>query len=339
MKESSLNPKLREICDLVGLFERNTMYSFRRTALVESRRTSGTEFAREVANHTVDGDSIWAYDHDSLEDFDMTNFRLKNDSSVSRESLRQRFSQAETRRVTANENELPLTHQMAEYSTLHGQQDPSYVAMEVELTNTLIDVSDALQDQSCKHMQGYVEKLVSQLKFRQAEPEMGRLLSTVQEILQKRKELRRRLRMRYNKEFRALKLEHLNRSQLSTDAILFETYGRKSSNLRLGNKEAVGHINESMKETVGDVEMTTRVEADTEASSDDDEIDVNQGAVDESVDPDMLRVQPAEWEDLPDEVVLAADPESPTTRKQQLTFFKEFLNLVRAPCSCSLEFC
>lgn len=145
--------------------------------------------------------------------------------------------------------------------------------------------------------------------------------------------------MRYNKEFRALKLEHLNKSQLSTNGILFETYGRKSSNLRLGNEQAVGHINESMKETVGDVEMTTRVEADTEASSDDDEIDVNQGAVDESVDPDMLRVQPGEWEDLGDEVVLAADPESPTTRKQQLTFFKEYLNLVRAPCSCSLEFC
>jgi hypothetical protein len=35
MHEKALNPKLRKICDMVGLYGRNTIYAFRRGAIVD----------------------------------------------------------------------------------------------------------------------------------------------------------------------------------------------------------------------------------------------------------------------------------------------------------------
>lgn len=45
MHERSLNPKLQDMCQRIGLYARNTVYSLRRTAIIETRRTEGTEVA------------------------------------------------------------------------------------------------------------------------------------------------------------------------------------------------------------------------------------------------------------------------------------------------------
>lgn len=58
MREYSLNPKLQSMCRSVGLLEQNTIYAFRRTAITETRREMGTEFARELAGHKPNTSSI-----------------------------------------------------------------------------------------------------------------------------------------------------------------------------------------------------------------------------------------------------------------------------------------
>jgi hypothetical protein len=51
MRSGALNPKLQDWCIEIGLFARNTYYSFRRTAIVETRRRDGSEAARDLAFH------------------------------------------------------------------------------------------------------------------------------------------------------------------------------------------------------------------------------------------------------------------------------------------------
>jgi hypothetical protein len=60
MHEKALNPKLRAICDMVGLYGRNTIYAFRCGAIVDSRHKLGADHAQEIAGHVM-GRSIYSY--------------------------------------------------------------------------------------------------------------------------------------------------------------------------------------------------------------------------------------------------------------------------------------
>ena len=75
MHEKALNGKLREMCDLVSLFRRNTIYSFCRGAIVDQRRKRGMEAAKELAGHSADGSTIHVYDEDNVADEDIANMR------------------------------------------------------------------------------------------------------------------------------------------------------------------------------------------------------------------------------------------------------------------------
>lgn len=93
MREGSSNDKLRLVCDNVGLLRRFTMYSFRRTAIIETRRDEGTKEARELASHCPGTASIYAYDNVGFSDKDMTSIRIGG-VSVSRAVLRDMFHRA-----------------------------------------------------------------------------------------------------------------------------------------------------------------------------------------------------------------------------------------------------
>jgi hypothetical protein len=103
MREKALNAKLREMCDLVGLFRRNTIYGFRRGAIVDSRRKSGTESAKTLAGHAHSGDTVHVYDEDSLADEDIANIRHGSEAT-SQQAMRKMFSQATTKRVVVDED-------------------------------------------------------------------------------------------------------------------------------------------------------------------------------------------------------------------------------------------
>jgi hypothetical protein len=95
MRGRALNPKLQQMCRMIGLTRRNTMYSFRRTAIKETRRDplGGTAAARELAGHAPASNSLWAYDNEGLGAVDITAFRLREEALSSNEITRM-FSQA-----------------------------------------------------------------------------------------------------------------------------------------------------------------------------------------------------------------------------------------------------
>ena len=64
------------MCTSVGLYHRNTTYSFRRTALTEARREAGTELAKMLAILHPDSNTISVYDNEGLEDVGMSSFQI-----------------------------------------------------------------------------------------------------------------------------------------------------------------------------------------------------------------------------------------------------------------------
>lgn len=52
MRSDALNDKLRSICLQIGLIGRFSYHSFRRTAIIETRRADSMERARQLASHT-----------------------------------------------------------------------------------------------------------------------------------------------------------------------------------------------------------------------------------------------------------------------------------------------
>lgn len=108
----ALNVKLREMCDLVGLYRRNTIYSFRRGAIGDQRMKRGTEAAKELVNHSADGNTIRVYDEDSVAAEDIANIRHGLEAT-SQESMRKMFLQATTKRVVLNEDAIANIANMA----------------------------------------------------------------------------------------------------------------------------------------------------------------------------------------------------------------------------------
>ena len=74
-KELTLDPKLQQMCTAVGLLGRNTIYGFRRTAIIKVRRATDSEFTRQVAGHRPNTDSIVPYDTEDTADVDITALR------------------------------------------------------------------------------------------------------------------------------------------------------------------------------------------------------------------------------------------------------------------------
>jgi hypothetical protein len=52
------------------------------------------EMAQELAGHRIRGDSLWAYDNEGLGAIDVTDFRLREDSSLSVKDIANLFAQA-----------------------------------------------------------------------------------------------------------------------------------------------------------------------------------------------------------------------------------------------------
>lgn len=86
MRIAALNPKLQQLCTVVGLLERNTYYSLRRSAVIGVRHEHGTELAQQIAHHKPSTNSLFFYDNVGFGDMNMQNFRmgLDGDGGLSR---------------------------------------------------------------------------------------------------------------------------------------------------------------------------------------------------------------------------------------------------------------
>lgn len=137
MRSFALNCKLQEICKLVGIQDRNTMYSWRRTAIVETRRTHGTEMAKELANHSLDFSltALMAYDDEGLADMDLTSTRL-NEEKVPHSYLRELFGQI---RLCDASSTLPtpavLAQNLTKYVDEAMQKDDPYILTEESIAS------------------------------------------------------------------------------------------------------------------------------------------------------------------------------------------------------------
>ncbi|KAK5167217.1 uncharacterized protein LTR77_007949 [Saxophila tyrrhenica] len=200
MRIGVLNPKLRKMCTAVGLLQRNTTYSFRRTAIVEMRRSHGTERARELAGHAIDSTTISYYDEDTTEDMDITAMRT-GEQTISRDAIREAFRQAHTRIDTQG---IDLQQELRERTANSVTSDPTYIDMEQKLFSTLTGIAEILEMdppelQKMTNFQQYRDALVEKSLFSEHEE-----LTT---LLAKRKKLRYHLMERHLKEQKAQMLE------------------------------------------------------------------------------------------------------------------------------------
>ncbi|KAF2187069.1 hypothetical protein K469DRAFT_705625 [Zopfia rhizophila CBS 207.26] len=111
------------------------MYSFRRTAITEMRRTQGTEIAKELAAHRRDGDAIYTCDHESLAYMDISAVRSLG-SGLTRQQISEFFRQSNLARgPLAESGESSLLQKIEEQivSRLRGHDE--YVAQERALNN------------------------------------------------------------------------------------------------------------------------------------------------------------------------------------------------------------
>jgi len=76
MKSGKLNPRLREACIDVGLSQRNTMYSFCRTRIIETKHEHGEAAAHAIAAHADDSDAHEYYDTVGVGDIDIQSYIL-----------------------------------------------------------------------------------------------------------------------------------------------------------------------------------------------------------------------------------------------------------------------
>ncbi|TGO15992.1 hypothetical protein BTUL_0033g00300 [Botrytis tulipae] len=71
MREPALNPRLQTTLSALGFFQYFTIYSFRRTAIAETRQLEGTKEARELTTHAPGTANIYAYDNLGMADKDL----------------------------------------------------------------------------------------------------------------------------------------------------------------------------------------------------------------------------------------------------------------------------
>lgn len=206
MKGRSLNPKLKQMCVLVGLLSENSMYSFRRTAIIESRRKAGTEMAKELAGHAPTSNSIIFYDTEKLADYDMIAFRLDQEGS-SRADIRRVFEQSQVFRIDDTSGP-SLEEQLDERASAAMQADEQFVAIESELQAMLRQAAEILRIDPLPNVKGVFEDYRKRLNEHSCDE------ATVQldDILRRRKTLRKGLMRKHKTKQKAEMLADLQNS-------------------------------------------------------------------------------------------------------------------------------
>lgn len=148
MRLSSVNDKLQKICTDHGYYGRNTMYSFRRTSLIETKRKHGTEVAQETASHKPQGLSIYDYDTVGQGDIDWTADRL-DQTGMSRKALRDLYSQASTAKLDIAPTGQVQTARSDQFSVRVDNmvfEDTTYLELERQLQEKLAAIAAHLED-------------------------------------------------------------------------------------------------------------------------------------------------------------------------------------------------
>ncbi|CAN9084703.1 unnamed protein product [Alternaria alternata] len=335
MPSSALNPKLQQLCTGVGLLERNTYYSLRRTAIVETRREHGTEKAKDLAFHVANANSLFFYDNVGFGDLDMQHFRQGGDETMSREEIRKYFSQANLARYqqTDDYDDASLGQVLNEQvrDRLHNHDE--YIAKEQELKDLYTEVGKKLEGMQVNGEIPETEKIPlgflgndgAKYKALATTYHLTEFTQRIDDLLKARKALFRALRLRIRKEM----MEEL-RSKHS--AVLSDSQ-KQSRKAILSSRDGSGYQprNASELEVTGLEASETAVlaiQSIAEAVPDEEET--------EGLDPDFMeqqnmhsREEPECWAGLKDvvEIQLGSGETSAQTLDARHEFLMKWYNL------------
>jgi hypothetical protein len=298
MHESALNPKLREMCTMVGLLARNSMYSWRRGAIVDSRRKQGTEMSSELANHVQGGKSIYSYDS-GLGDVDFSNIRMGLEGK-DRESIRKMFDQASTGIVPLDDdifagadiprrNSLSMKDNIAHSAKVSAQEDEEYVEFDDQVRQSFNEGRAVVTAFGVDpDLMAYNQDVRDQLNERaDTDPDCQAALVAIDAAIQERADAFRRLKLRYVKEIKAkLILEAAKNQKIADSANRTGTRGRFSE-AELAAKRSV---RSSAPNYLAEVEAVDATDAANAENEDEDE--------DAEEELDHTRMAPDSWKDL-----------------------------------------
>jgi hypothetical protein len=151
MQMDALNEKLNKLCVSIGLTERNTYYSFRRSAIIETRRKHGTEVAKDLAMHKPEANSLFFYDNVGMGDKDINAMRLGEEAGMSREEVRDFYSQYKRRVVFPSDSKTTfdkdnLKSIIEREVAARLKKDEEYIAAETAHAALLDKASERLAD-------------------------------------------------------------------------------------------------------------------------------------------------------------------------------------------------
>lgn len=144
MRESALNNKLRAFYWQIGLLKRNTYYSLRWTAIIETRREGGDSLAKNLAFHVEGGNTILTYDNMGLASTDIIAFRLGETRGKSKKDVAAMFCQANNDRHVSSSPESSLPRILDERISEKLGQDAEYMAVENQLATLYNRISTEL---------------------------------------------------------------------------------------------------------------------------------------------------------------------------------------------------
>ncbi|CAN9083863.1 unnamed protein product [Alternaria alternata] len=344
MPYNALNTKLQQLCVSIGLTARNTYYSFRRSAIIETRRKHGTEAAKDIAFHKPEANSLFFYDNVGMGDKDITAMRLGVEAGMSREEVKDFFAQyrhridisSESGAAADKENLKNIIEKEVRDSLKYDEEyvegEKAHAALLDEGSTKLAELQEAGNTPVLDNAvipTGYSAQKsgrITELLTQSGENELAKKITdgaAQRNLLHKRirRKLQKEIRERMGKEQRAL----LKKNTSSARQVV------NSKGYQPKNVTAPGAID--LGDST-DAALATLAETPDEDSEEEQDVDEE---VLEKEDAANARQEPESWEGLPENVQIQIgspeDLEAPGSEAQaearaevRLTFLKDFVN-------------
>lgn len=308
MHERAINPKLKDICEMVGLLRRNTIYSFRRGAIVDARRRQGTEISQELANHVMGGKSIYSYDNLGLQDLDLANQRYGLET-IDRATIRTMLSQAKGVRVDAQAlTSLGLRTEVSQSGDKGVKTLIEKKSMELARSDEeFMQAEDAVREAYSAAKQHLMSLKVSpdlvvgpidirdQLNDRAgSQSECQTALGTINNAEHDRKVTLRRLKLKYSKEYSTQLYQDTKKVQKVAKSTQ-RAGGRGVMTVQESSTRGSGaSVEDPFSQTVAELEAFDPDAQETDGDPQEDEIDPEEEL-------DHGRTEPEQWKNLPDD--------------------------------------
>ncbi|KAI8940677.1 hypothetical protein NX059_001947 [Plenodomus lindquistii] len=354
MSYNALNPKLSATCLEAGLPSRNTMYSFRRTRIIESKRAFSLELTKETAGHRPDSDAHQRYDTVDQGDLDMQAYRWGKQSGKSRLELQKIFRQSavELYKPADEDHEDSLKAEVARRVESRLKESDEYIEMELEVKGVVDETREFLIANTTEdvgvpkgytaHVIGIYRNLLSDGGAGTAIPGAADIVDALDKVYYRRrlllKKLRKSLRLAVQAEL-AKEMRDMAKASKKSQGLKVGA-GGASKKLVKEASSAQGEIEASMQEQIQ--AFSRQGESETAGDDDDDNDDVDVDAIDayDQAADEAQRGAPAEWDTIPDDEAVRvdlqigiSDDDAVPAEADRLAFLKTWMSKTALPAS------